>query len=481
MPDKTSLSSENDWIARSKRATHSRTALSDPQALSASEVQASALLTPQRLMTLQRTIGNRAVQSIIQPPDALKEATRRPTMTYRPATVSRKHIQRTRLGNYIKNQAKEATLGDNDDRRDTGMARNEVQSSNKFAFSAVQDVSITHGEDTLKGYHYLPVPSKTSTPKKYEGYTVLVLTGSAGSAEVQGLPIAQSYCLQGASVLSVNYAGFGSSTRKAQGGGDRQLDFKEITTDLLYSSAKAIFDWLIGTGVNSSQVIIHGYSLGGAMASHLVAELSKANTPIGGLVMHSPIDDVVTQGNASMPVIGAIGGAMSGLKLDSNSNLKQIARNPAYRNMMIHFISGKGKNSSKQADHLALEKTKMNKKAKKMGFTNVTSVEKDKSGHFDTANHMYEAVNTNSDGLDRMFPALPPQQTAQPQSQQSTSDTLPQTSDIGMDQTNEVETPETQIEAVEATPQEEQVIQEAFAPSNKVKNLTQFFEQLAMQ
>ncbi|MGC1413537.1 MAG: alpha/beta fold hydrolase [Acetobacteraceae bacterium] len=92
---------------------------------------------------------------------------------------------------------------------------------------------------------------------------VLLLTGSGGSAEAQGFDVAQFYAKNGASVLSVNYAGFGGSDQPP--GTPSELSQQQ--------DAQSMLQHLINLGYDPDKIIIHGYSMGAAVA----AELQRAN------------------------------------------------------------------------------------------------------------------------------------------------------------------------------------------------------------
>src|SRR5262249_60979774 len=79
---------------------------------------------------------------------------------------------------------------------------------------------------------------------------VLLLTGSHGSAEDQGLDMAKFYADQDCNVLSVNYRGFGASTN-------------EFPSEKgLMEDSQNMLEHLLAMGFKTDQIVIHGFSLG---------------------------------------------------------------------------------------------------------------------------------------------------------------------------------------------------------------------------
>lgn len=107
---------------------------------------------------------------------------------------------------------------------------------------------------------------------------VLLLTGSGGSAENQGFDVADMYSKNGASVLSVNYGGYGDSD-------DTEVSEKSVNED-----AQAMLKHLIELGYDPDKIIIHGYSMGGAIAGQLAgAYESTDKVKFRGVVQDRPM------------------------------------------------------------------------------------------------------------------------------------------------------------------------------------------------
>ncbi len=101
------------------------------------------------------------------------------------------------------------------------------------------------------------------------GLTVLY---SHGNAEDLGdvLPFLEAMRKRGFSVMSYDYAGYGTSEGKPS---------EKVT----YRDIEAAYAYLVGeAGVAPQSIIVHGRSVGGGVASHLAA-----GKPVGGLILES--------------------------------------------------------------------------------------------------------------------------------------------------------------------------------------------------
>ncbi len=106
---------------------------------------------------------------------------------------------------------------------------------------------------------------------------VLLLTGSGGSAEDQGLDTSEFYAKSGASVLSVNYGGYGES------------DPTTPTEESVLQDAHAMLQHAIDMGYDPANIVIHGYSLGGAVAGKLKESVETGGVKLRGLVLDRPM------------------------------------------------------------------------------------------------------------------------------------------------------------------------------------------------
>lgn len=117
-------------------------------------------------------------------------------------------------------------------------------------------------------------------PAEGANATILHCHGNAGNI-THRLELLSLLHRLGANVLLFDYQGFGQSEGSPS----------ERNT---YDDARAAFDWLVREqGVPPGRIVLHGQSLGGAVAAHLAAEVRPA-----GLVLES--------GFTSLPDLGAV-------------------------------------------------------------------------------------------------------------------------------------------------------------------------------
>jgi pimeloyl-ACP methyl ester carboxylesterase len=136
------------------------------------------------------------------------------------------------------------------------------------------------GGNTLRGRYYRPA-------QQTRVKTVILCSGSGGSSEEYMLDVARAYAAHGAPVLALNYRGFGSS-----GSNDHRGYAKggSPTESGLYNDAYYMYMHLIEKrACIPPNIIVHGFSLGGPIATSLVKTLAKEGTQVGGLVLHSPM------------------------------------------------------------------------------------------------------------------------------------------------------------------------------------------------
>jgi acetyl esterase/lipase len=128
---------------------------------------------------------------------------------------------------------------------------------------------------SAKGHNLKEASNKPDTSRPI----VLLLTGSGGTAEFQGCDLAEFYADAGASVLSVNYAGFGGSDEPP--GTPCELSLKQ--------DAQSMLQYLVDLGYDPGKIIIHGFSMGGAIAAELQEANEKNGTKFRGVVLDRPM------------------------------------------------------------------------------------------------------------------------------------------------------------------------------------------------
>jgi pimeloyl-ACP methyl ester carboxylesterase len=224
----------------------------------------------------------------------------------------------------------------------------------------------------LKGNKYEPVAPYLDGAGK--GKVVLLLSGSGGTNLGQLKPVANKYCKMGSTVYGIDYRSYGGSDENSM-----------LSEQGFNNDAKAMFNFVIGdSGVASTDVVIHGFSLGGAIAAKLVKSLAKEGLKVGGLVLHSAIDSAYKAARDDSPINLPIFKQLAGLinkagagNFDTRAKLKEIAALDP--DLPIHLMSGKhGK-----GDQLGLDHTHLDDKARKH-FGNVTSHVSDKGDHLET-------------------------------------------------------------------------------------------------
>jgi pimeloyl-ACP methyl ester carboxylesterase len=164
----------------------------------------------------------------------------------------------------------------------------------------------------LEGRFYAAAPASPRAAAN-QNTVVLLLTGSGGSAEAQGTPIARAYSNAGVAVLSVNYRGFGQSHTTGQPLGQGG----EPSEAGLYTDAEAMFGFLqAGTAplpqaYQAGDIIVHGFSLGGPVAAHVAKYVQNSGQSIKMLVLDRAMPSVYKASRDALAggAMGAAGGA----------------------------------------------------------------------------------------------------------------------------------------------------------------------------
>ncbi|EOW9469049.1 MARTX multifunctional-autoprocessing repeats-in-toxin holotoxin RtxA [Vibrio cholerae] len=168
-----------------------------------------------------------------------------------------------------------------------------------------QKITLQGEAGRLTGYYHqgtAPREGETSTPS---GKVVLFLHGSGSSAEEQASAIRNHYQKQGIDMLAVNLRGYGESD-----GGPSEKG--------LYQDARTMFNYLVNDkGIDPSNIIIHGYSMGGPIAADLARFAAQNGQAVSGLLLDRPMPSMtkaITAHEVANPagIVGAIAKAFNG-------------------------------------------------------------------------------------------------------------------------------------------------------------------------
>jgi uncharacterized protein len=140
--------------------------------------------------------------------------------------------------------------------------------------------------------------------------TILFCHGNGGNISHR-LDLISLWRSMGYDVLGFDYQGYGQSEGSPS---------EEAT----YADVRAYWDYLTAVrSVDPKKIILLGRSLGGAVASHLVAELSQAGLPTpSGLVLEAPFTSVPEMGARLYPFLPV--GLLSRISYDNRANLANI-------------------------------------------------------------------------------------------------------------------------------------------------------------
>jgi uncharacterized protein len=114
---------------------------------------------------------------------------------------------------------------------------------------------------------------------------VLFFHGNAGTIGGR-IPLAEAYLARGVSVLMVDYRGYGRSEGRPS----------EIG---VYRDGEAALAWLLERGISGSRVVVHGRSLGGTVASHVVA----GRDDLAGVILESTFTSLNEIAAAAYPFL----------------------------------------------------------------------------------------------------------------------------------------------------------------------------------
>ena len=225
------------------------------------------------------------------------------------------------------------------------------------------DINFRTAHGMLKG--------KVYEPKDPTGKVAIIFSGSAGPSGEYTPKIAEEYLKAGVKVVCMDYRGFGNSESQNKKG-------KKISTypseESIYQDGKDMLHYVIDKdkmNVKPENVILHGYSLGGAVASKVAAdytqeqqkqalEQGKTVHKLGGVVLHSAIDKMSDVATRETNCVMGFGGWAFGGGYNTRSHMQRLSKLDP--DIPVHYVSG-SKNAvtegKKDPDELSLEITKL--------------------------------------------------------------------------------------------------------------------------
>ncbi|MDR2447210.1 MAG: alpha/beta hydrolase [Treponema sp.] len=266
----------------------------------------------------------------------------------------------------------EAERHDSYDPREEQRKRREMGDAgpDSFTDSLIEELLIPIETGFLKGYLYRPAKRAVIEPTR----VVIFFSGSAGSNPSMAGSAVNVYNRMGTVVVGVDYRGFGASDNAPP---LPPLTGSTITESSLYQDGHRIYRYVQESmGITAAGVILHGFSLGGAVAARLAADIAEESARtgdqnrIGGLVLHSSIRTMTHAAAATLPlpkplssILGWIGGKLTGGAYDAASHLRRLAQYDP--DIPIHFRGG----VVEKGDALSLESTRLELTP---GFKNAT-------------------------------------------------------------------------------------------------------------
>nr|WP_114729061.1 MARTX multifunctional-autoprocessing repeats-in-toxin holotoxin RtxA [Vibrio cholerae] len=168
-----------------------------------------------------------------------------------------------------------------------------------------QKITLQGEAGRLTGYYHQGTAPREGETSTTSGKVVLFLHGSGSSAEEQASAIRNHYQKQGIDMLAVNLRGYGESD-----GGPSEKG--------LYQDARTMFNYLVNDkGIDPSNIIIHGYSMGGPIAADLARYAAQNSQAVSGLLLDRPMPSMtkaITAHEVANPagIVGAIAKAVNG-------------------------------------------------------------------------------------------------------------------------------------------------------------------------
>lgn len=231
----------------------------------------------------------------------------------------------------------------------------EIRDTKPVTLENAKEITINNN---LKGYRYNPQSSGI-----FDGKYVIFYSGSGSSNTYQVANMIDKYTKEGATIIGVDYEGFGNSGKRVSSGKVREKG--------IYSNAQTIYDYVHkDLGIKSENIIIHGFSLGGPVAAYVAANVSKKGDKINQLILQSSMKNTtnaaygsLSKRNKFVQIVGSTGAYLFADNFDCEKDLKRLYK--FYPD--IHLVICGGNDE----DGLNLKRTKLDNFAKKQGFKNL--------------------------------------------------------------------------------------------------------------
>lgn len=181
-----------------------------------------------------------------------------------------------------------------------------------------QKVTLKGEAGRLSGYFHKGAKASEGEESVGNGKVVLFLHGSGSSSEEQASAIRSHYHKQNIDMLAVNMRGYGESD-----GGPSEKG--------LYQDARTMFKYLVNDkGIDPSNIIIHGYSMGGPIAADLARFAAQNGQAVSGLLLDRPMPSMtkaITAHEMANPagIVGALSKAVNG-QFSVEKNLKGLPK-----------------------------------------------------------------------------------------------------------------------------------------------------------
>ena len=205
-----------------------------------------------------------------------------------------------------------------------------------------------------------------------KGKCIIVYSGNCGNGSDGlggiGWDLFYKMANKGAKIIIVDYRGFG----------DSKLSWPSvfrISEKTIYQDGEEIYNYLKDKqGFSPENIILYGYSLGGAVASHVLDYTSGKNEKVAGAIFVSSIDSFYDRANClAGKFVASVGKFIMNSELDTMKNLSNTGS--FYKDTPMLFLSGG------EGDWLSLSYTKLDEKSKEHSIGQIFSYQNPDCGH----------------------------------------------------------------------------------------------------